>query len=178
MPLQLRVRRLLRQVPRREPRQHVLRAELLAAQEASRRAAVGGVAAHSGHVPTRFEEILTKEILEIPKTKMTMRQEIISDKAQDYVSRLYAENEYPCGIRDIESNVMEAFSDGAQWRIAAVWHDARKEVPEKCKPILTERKSGIFSVNISGGNMESCPLSWARWAYISDLIPDRKEGGR
>ncbi len=109
---------------------------------------------------------------------MTMRQEIISDKAQDYVSRLYAENEYPCGIRDIESNVMEAFSDGAQWRIAAVWHDARKEVPEKCKPILTERKSGIFSVNISGGNMESCPLSWARWAYISDLIPDRKEGGR
>ena len=32
-------------------------------------AAVGGVAAHSGHVPTRFEEILTKEILEIPKTK-------------------------------------------------------------------------------------------------------------
>ena len=61
---------------------------------------------------------------------------------------------------------------------AAVWHDARKEVPEKCKPVLTERKtgrkSGIFSVNVSAG-MESCPLSWARWAYIDDLLPERKE---
>lgn len=60
---------------------------------------------------------------------------------------------------------------------AAVWHDARKEVPEKYKLILTERKGRIFSVKASAG-MESCPLSWARWAYISDLIPDRKEGGR
>ena len=58
---------------------------------------------------------------------------------------------------------------------AAVWHDARKEVPEKYKPILTERsKSGIFSVNMSAG-MVSCPLSWARWAYIDDLLPERKE---
>ena len=174
MPLQLRVRRLLRQVPRREPRQHVLRAELLAAQEASRRAAVGGVAAHSGHVPTRFEEILTKEILEIPKTKTTMRQEIISDKAQDYVSRLYAENEYPCGLCDIESDVMEAFSDGAQWRIAAAWHDAKKEKP-----------NGMFVILIDFGNDEgeeyglgvsSDDLVGAkRWAYLADLLPGRKE---
>ncbi len=68
----------------------------------------------------------------------------------------------------------KGFIAGAQWRINAVWHDARKEVPEKCKPILTERKSGIFSVNVSAG-MESCPLSWARWAYIDDLLPGRKE---
>ena len=57
---------------------------------------------------------------------------------------------------------------------AAVWHDARKEVPEKCKPVLTELKAGIFYVNVSAG-MESCPLSWARWAYIDDLLPERKE---
>ena len=57
---------------------------------------------------------------------------------------------------------------------AAVWHDARKEVPEKYKLILTERKGRIFSVKASAG-MESCPLSWARWAYIDDLLPERKE---
>lgn len=72
----------------------------------------------------------------------------------------------------------KGFINGAHWRINAVWHDARKEVPEKCKPVLTERKterkSGIFSVNVSAG-MESCPLSWARWAYIDDLLPERKE---
>lgn len=70
---------------------------------------------------------------------------------------------------------MKHCASDAQWRINAVWHDARKEVPEKCKPVLTERsKSGIFSVNVSAG-MESYPLSWARWAYIDDLLPERKE---
>lgn len=39
-----------------------------------------------------------------------MKREIISDKAQDYVSRIYSENEYPVGLNDIESDVYEAFS--------------------------------------------------------------------
>ena len=173
MPLQLRVRRLLRQVLRREPRQHVLRAELLAAQEASRRAAVGGVAAHSGHVPTRFEEILTKEILEIPQTKTTMRQEIISDKAQGYVSRLYAENEYPCGISDIETDVMEAFMDGAQWRIDSVWHDASESPRTGDRIIVIDEDYHIVDVGYFGNSDRI--MDGHRWAYINDLLPNRKE---
>ena len=106
-----------------------------------------------------------------------MRQEIISDKAQDYVSRLYAENEYPCGLCDIESDVMEAFIDGAQWRIDSVWHDAKKEKPNGMSVILIdfandageEYELGVSSEDLVGAK---------RWAYISDLIPDRKEGGR
>lgn len=69
----------------------------------------------------------------------------------------------------------DGFIAGAQWRINSVWHDARKEVPEIFKSILVERDDFTFSVNMVGGNMTSCPLHWVRWAYVSDLLPERKE---
>ena len=73
------------------------------------------------------------------------------------------------------------FAAGAQWRINSVWHDARKDIPEEFIPILVERDDFTFSVNMVGGNMASCPLHWVRWAYVIDLLPERKEetnGGR
>lgn len=108
--------------------------------------------------------------MEIPKTKTTMRQEIISDKAQDYVSRLYAENEYPCGIRDIESDVMEAFEDGANWRIDSVWHNM-SEKPNGLFVILADFGEEEYSLGITLDGIESAK----RWAYVSDLLPDRKD---
>ena len=63
------------------------------------------------------------------------------------------------------------FAAGAEWRINSVWHDARKDIP-----ILVERDDFTFSVNMVGGNMTSCPLHWVRWAYVIDLLPERKEG--
>ena len=118
--------------------------------------------------------ILTVEISihtgkDSPQTKTTMKQEIISDKAQDYVSRLYAENEYPCGIRDIESDVMEAFEDGAHWRISSVWHDASEE-PRIGEHIIAIDESGFIAEECYYGRMYG-----TRWAYIDDLLPERKE---
>ena len=69
------------------------------------------------------------------------------------------------------------FEDGARWRIDSAWHEANKEIPIPFRPILVEHDDGRFSVNMVGGNMKSCPLAWARWAYIDDLLPGtRKEG--
>lgn len=106
-----------------------------------------------------------------------IKQDVIADKAQDYVSRLYAEDEYPIGIRDIENDVEEAFKDGANWRINSVWHST-KELPEH---------SGYLAVLIDNGFIETTYYtagnwfddirlkSYDLWAYVSDLLPDRKE---
>ena len=69
----------------------------------------------------------------------------------------------------------DGFIAGAQWRINSVWHDARKDVPKEFIPILVERDDFTFSVNMVGGNMTSCPLHWVHWAYVIDLLPERKE---
>ncbi len=88
------------------------------------------------------------------------------------------------GAKDIyELNVKEeiastAFVVGAHWRINSVWHEANKEIPIPFRPILVEHDDGRFSVNMVGGNMKSCPLAWARWAYIDDLLPYGKEADR
>ena len=73
------------------------------------------------------------------------------------------------------AEAMKAFISGAQWRINSVWHDARKDVPKEFIPILVERDDFTFSVNMVGGNMTSCPLHWVHWAYVIDLLPERKE---
>ena len=79
------------------------------------------------------------------------------------------------------SGYSRGFTEGAQWRINSVWHNARKDVPKEFIPILVERDDFTFSVNMVGGNMTSCPLHWVHWAYVIDLLPERKEetnGGR
>lgn len=109
-----------------------------------------------------------------------MKREIISDKAQDYVSRIYSENEYPVGLNDIESDVYEAFIDGARWRINAAWHD----VTVACKPnrkALVLFKNGNAAVYKDLRDL-SFELLWGevdKFAYLDDLLPDtRKEAER
>lgn len=51
----------------------------------------------------------------------------------------------------------------------------RRIVPKEFIPILVERDDFTFSVNMVGGNMTSCPLHWVHWAYVIDLLPERKE---
>lgn len=76
------------------------------------------------------------------------------------------------------SGYSRGFRDGAEWRINSVWHEANKEIPIPFRPILVEHDDGKFSVNMVGGNMKSCPLAWARWAYIDDLLPYGKEDNK
>ena len=68
----------------------------------------------------------------------------------------------------------DIFSAGADWRINSVWHNASEEQPEAGKPYLAvielpqETKYAVWE------GYANHPF-WKKWAYISDLLPDRKE---
>lgn len=76
------------------------------------------------------------------------------------------------------------FMAGAQWRINSVWH-VTFEMPERNRDFLYESARGWFGINnIAKMAKEVHPKDWdrfvegfdvIRWAYISDLIPEREE---
>ena len=86
----------------------------------------------------------------------------------------------------------DGFIAGAQWRINSVWHDSSEETEQEDEPILVEYEDR----GIEGSDYTVCDDIWdyrirlkrdgadctiLRWAYMKDLIPERKEetnGGR
>ena len=62
-----------------------------------------------------------------------------------------------------------AFVSGAEWRISSVWHDAGKEEPTCWELIIREDIMGDYDLGCKLRN------DTVRWAYVSDLIPGRKE---
>lgn len=66
------------------------------------------------------------------------------------------------------------FVEGAQWRINSVWHDAN-ERPNGMFVILidfgTEISPEEFGIGLTADDLDGAK----RWAYISDLFPERKE---
>lgn len=74
------------------------------------------------------------------------------------------------------SGYSRGFREGAQWRINSVWHDAN-EKPDKNQLVVFECKKTYgngYSVNFGEnyGLLKNVLLSWA---YMKDLIPERKE---
>lgn len=70
----------------------------------------------------------------------------------------------------------KGFIAGAQWRINFVWHDA-SEKPNKNQLVLFECRKAYrkgYSVNF-GENYELMKNVIVRWAYVIDLLPERKE---
>ena len=64
----------------------------------------------------------------------------------------------------------EGFIAGAQWRINSVWHNMN-EKPNGMFVILADFGQEEYSLGINLEGMESAK----RWAYVSDLLPERKE---
>lgn len=62
------------------------------------------------------------------------------------------------------------FMDGACWRIDSVWHDMN-EKPNGIFVILADFGQEEYSLGINLDGIESAK----RWAYVSDLLPERKE---
>ena len=76
------------------------------------------------------------------------------------------------------SGYSRGFRDGAQWRINSVWHDAIDK-PENGRFVLVDKEYRIYDV----WKQDICD-DWLndvnyfgvkRWAYLDDLLPERKE---
>lgn len=70
----------------------------------------------------------------------------------------------------------EGFIAGAQWRINSVWHDA-SEKPDKNQLVVFECRKTYgrgYSVNF-GENYDLMKNVLLSWAYVIDLLPERKE---
>lgn len=72
----------------------------------------------------------------------------------------------------------DGFVAGAQWRINSVWHDAIDK-PENGRFVLVDKEYRIYDV----WKQDICD-DWLndvnyfgvkRWAYLDDLLPERKE---
>ena len=101
-----------------------------------------------------------------------MNKETIEKAAKDY------------GLQDISTTgvyarakLIEGFKIGAQWRIDSAWHDAEKETPEQGEQIIILYYNGIVELEELNGNWDLAGTYYGaiRWAYVADLLPERKE---
>ena len=98
-----------------------------------------------------------------------MNRELIEQAAASYADSIPQ-------FDDRKRYCREDFIAGADWRINSVWHDA-SEKPNRNQLILFECRKTYgkgYSVNF-GENYELMKNVILRWAYIIDLLPDRKE---
>ena len=103
------------------------------------------------------------------------------EDAQDYIGK--------CGF-DIPWNDGDVFVDEREitrtvgnvlkWRINSVWHNLPNDLPKKENTwILLELifEDGLVYLPVEWVNDgEEIPKQVTRWAYIDDLLPERKEG--
>ena len=69
------------------------------------------------------------------------------------------------------------FIAGAQWRINSVWHDAHEE-PQRSGMLIASNEDGNYILcgpNNSNWKQTVKLFRIMNWAYIIDLLPERKE---
>ena len=84
------------------------------------------------------------------------------------------------GFKDnpVVMNKHKAFMDGAHWRINSVWHD-RAEKADTSKELILMYSNGsvrltLLNPNLTFDGFLSVDM-FIKWAYVSDLLPERKE---
>ena len=70
------------------------------------------------------------------------------------------------------------FVAGTQWRINAMWHD-RAEKADTSKELILMYPNGSVRITLLNPNLTFDGFlsvdMFIKWAYVSDLLPDRKE---
>ena len=89
-----------------------------------------------------------------------------------------------CRFYDDDDEILDisvkSFEDGALWRINSVWHDVSEE-PKEHKLVLIEDDFcgepdyGVWQAPFPNWEDSIVHFSSKRWAYLEDLLPERKE---
>lgn len=106
-----------------------------------------------------------------------MKREDIKNAALDFSKRKYGE-EYFYPMAKTQACYW-GFVNGAEWRIKSVWHNLPNDLPGK-------ENTWILLELVFEGRLVYLPVEWVndgegapyqatRWAYIDDLLPERKE---
>ena len=69
----------------------------------------------------------------------------------------------------------DAFKNGAEWSINSVWHSP-DELPRIGSYVVSLYEDGYISFVKVRDYANSVPVK--TWAYIDDLLPETKEGGK
>lgn len=122
-----------------------------------------------------------------------MTREQIEKAAKEYAEEnpwYLGETFHESDIREIEEKITDAFRIGAQWRINAVWHkpSAYGEELKRGVEVIAKTKRGYrfgkFDVVgysdeyigfVSTSSLEYALSDVLEYAYLSDLVPERKE---
>ena len=75
------------------------------------------------------------------------------------------------------AEAMKAFISGAQWRINSVWHSTDK-LPQHSGYLVVLMENRLMEVihyTVGIGFHEMTLKGYTSWAYVSDLLPERKE---
>ena len=67
------------------------------------------------------------------------------------------------------------FITGAQWRINSVWHDSGKELPNCGRHVVNEDWFDFIAKDEKDLLQIVKKYPFKRWAYIDDLLSERKE---
>lgn len=105
-----------------------------------------------------------------------MKREPIEKAAGDYSGSIL-------GVRDNQSVMAKhkAFSDGAQWRIDNVWHDASEEPTKEemiiCSDDLVYMWQSDFMLDKAFDKWSDFVkfTQFTKWAYSCDLLPTKEE---
>ena len=104
-----------------------------------------------------------------------MTREDIKKEALDFSKRKYGE-EYQYPMAKTQACCW-GFVNGAEWRINSAWHST-DELPKRSGFLAVLMDNGImetmyYSVGI--GSHEMTLKGYTSWAYVYDLLPERKE---
>lgn len=69
---------------------------------------------------------------------------------------------------------IHCFLDGARWRIENAWHDIDNELPECGKHVVNEDWFDFIAKDEKDLQRIIKKYPFKLWAYIADLLPDRK----
>ena len=80
---------------------------------------------------------------------------------------------YKTGETDFNA-FSKGFFNGVRWRINSVWHTV-DEIPCALEEVLIETLDGMYYADMFPKQIDAPIKGLRRWAYIEDLLPDRKE---